>query len=112
VTAQTRALVVLVTAPSEATALDLGRRLVDERLAACATVVPAITSIFQWEGKREEASEALLLIKTHAERYPALQHRVLELHTYSVPEVLALAVEAGAPAYLEWVHDSVGAERG
>jgi len=100
-------LVVLVTAPSEAMALELGRRLVDDRLAACVSVVPGVTSIFMWEGKREEASEALLVIKTRAERYPALQQRVLELHPYSVPEVLALAVEAGAPAYLRWVQDSV-----
>ena len=100
-------LVVLVTAPSEAMALELGRRLVDDRLAACVSVMPGVTSIFMWEGKREEASEALLVIKTRAERYPALQQRVLELHPYSVPEVLALAVEAGAPAYLRWVQDSV-----
>jgi len=100
-------LVVLVTAPSEAMALELGQRLVDDRLAACVSVVPGVTSIFMWEGKREEASEALLVIKTRAERYPALQQRVLELHPYSVPEVLALAVEAGAPAYVRWVQDSV-----
>ncbi len=100
-------LVVLVTAPSEAMARELGQRLVDERLAACVNVVPGVTSIFVWEGKREEVSEALLVIKTRAERYPALQQRVLELHPYSVPEVLALAVEAGAPAYLRWVQDSV-----
>ncbi|PYO58925.1 MAG: divalent-cation tolerance protein CutA [Candidatus Rokuibacteriota bacterium] len=100
-------LVVLVTAPSEAIVLELGQRLVDDRLAACVSVVPGVTSIFMWEGKREEASEALLVIKTRAERYPALQQRVLELHPYSVPEVLALAVEAGAPAYLRWVQDSV-----
>ena len=100
-------LVVLVTAPSEAMALELGQRLVDDRLAACVSVVPGVTSIFMWEGKREEASEALLVIKTRAERYPALQQRVLELHPYSVPEVLALAVEAGGPAYLRWVQDSV-----
>jgi len=99
--------VVLVTAPSEAMARELGQRLVDDRLAACVSVVPGVTSIFMWEGKREEASEALLVIKTRAERYPALQQRVLELHPYSVPEVLALAVEAGAPAYLRWVQDSV-----
>jgi len=99
--------VVLVTAPSEAMARELGQRLVDDRLAACVSVVPGVTSVFMWEGKREEASEALLVIKTRAERYPALQQRVLELHPYSVPEVLALAVEAGAPAYLRWVQDSV-----
>jgi periplasmic divalent cation tolerance protein len=101
------AIVVLVTAPSEVQALDLGRRLVDERLAACVTVVPSVTSIFTWQGKREEGAESLLMIKTRRDAYQTLQQRVLELHSYSVPEVLALSVDAGAPAYLQWVHDSV-----
>jgi periplasmic divalent cation tolerance protein len=100
-------LVVLVTAPSEAKALEMGQRLVDERLAACVNVVPGVTSIFMWQGRREEAAEALLLIKTRKDGYAALERRLLELHPYSVPEVLALAVDAGAPAYVQWVHDSV-----
>jgi periplasmic divalent cation tolerance protein len=104
------ALVVLVTAPSEAQALELGRRLVDEHLAACVNVMPGVTSIFTWQGKREETAEALLVVKTRRAGYPALQQRVLELHSYSVPEVLALAVDVGAPAYLQWVHDSVPVE--
>ncbi len=103
---------VLVSVPSEATAVELGRRLVDERFAACVNVIPGVTSIFLWEGKREEAAEALLVIKTRAERYPALEQRILELHPYSVPEVLALAVDTGAPAYLRWVQDSVPVEGG
>jgi periplasmic divalent cation tolerance protein len=102
-----RAIVVLVTAPFEEQAMDLGRRLVDERLAACVTVVPSVTSIFTWQGKREEAAESLLMIKTRRDAYQTLQQRVLELHPYSVPEVLAVSVDAGAPAYLQWVHDSV-----
>lgn len=102
--------VVLVTAPSVAAGTELGRQLVDERLAACVNVVPGVTSIFRWEGKREEAAEALLLIKTAPERYAALERRVLELHPYSVPEVLALPVQAGAPAYVRWVHESVAVE--
>jgi periplasmic divalent cation tolerance protein len=102
-----RAIVVLVTAPSEEQAMDLGRRLVDERLAACVTVVPSVTSIFTWQGKREEAAESLLMIKTRRDAYQTLQQRVLGLHSYSVPEVLAVSVDAGAPAYLQWVHDSV-----
>ena len=107
-----RALVVLVTTPSVDAALELGRTLVDERLAACVNVVPGVTSVFRWEGKREETAEALLLIKTGRERYPALERRVLELHPYSVPEVLALPVETGASGYVRWVHDSVAVERG
>ena len=83
-------LVVLVTAPSEAVGLDLGRTLVDEHLAACVNVVPGLTSVYLWEGRREETAEALLLIKTRPEGYAALQRRILELHPYSVPEVLGL----------------------
>jgi periplasmic divalent cation tolerance protein len=105
-------LVVLVTAPSEAAALDIGRKVVDERLAACVSVVPGITSIYHWQGQREETSEALLLIKTRPEGYAALQRRVLELHPYSVPEVLGLPVAEGAPAYVQWVRESVPIEGG
>lgn len=104
------ALVVLITVPSEAEGLDLGRRLVDEHLAACVNVLPGITSIFRWEGHREEASETLLVVKTHTAGYPALERRVLELHPYSVAEVLALPVAAGAQAYLRWVHESIPVE--
>ena len=105
-------LVVLVTAPSEAAALEIGRKAVDERLAACASVVPGITSIYHWQGQREETAEALLLIKTRPEGYAALQRRVLELHPYSVPEVLGLPVAEGAPAYVQWVRESIPIEGG
>src|SRR5262249_51280850 len=110
VTDRRHALVVFVTAPSEAKAIELGQHLVDERLAACVTVVPGVTSIYRWEGKREQATEALLMIKTRADAYGALERRVLSLHPYSVPEVLALGTDAGAPAYLDWVEDSVVVE--
>ena len=103
-------LVVLVTAPSEAAAIEMGRKLVDERLAACVNVVPGLTSIYRWEGQREESPEALLLIKTRPEGYAALERRVLELHPYSVAEVLGLPVAEGAPAYVQWVRESVPIE--
>jgi periplasmic divalent cation tolerance protein len=106
----TEARVVLVTAPSPEVATALGRALVDERLAACVNVVPGLTSIYRWQGQREEASECLLVIKTDAARYAALERRVLELHPYSVPEILALPVDAGAPAYVEWLRESVTVE--
>jgi periplasmic divalent cation tolerance protein len=102
-------LVVMVTAPEER-ARELARTLVDERLAACVNVLPGVTSIYTWEGRREEAMESLLLIKTRPERYADLERRVRELHPYSVPEVLALPVQAAAADYLRWVHDSVAVE--
>ena len=103
--------VVLVTAPSPDVGAALGRTLVDERLAACVNVIPGLTSIYRWQGQREEASECLLVIKTDETRYAELERRVLELHPYTVPEVLALPVERGAPAYVEWLRDSVAIER-
>ena len=102
--------VVLVTAPSPDVGAALGRALVDERLAACVNVIPGLTSIYRWQGQREEASECLLVIKTDETRYAELERRVLELHPYTVPEVLALPVERGAPAYMEWLKDSVAIE--
>ena len=105
-------LVVLVTVPSEAVGLDLGRTLVDEHLAACVNVVPGLTSVYLWEGRREETAEALLLIKTRPEGYAALQRRILELHPYSVPEVLGLPVVEGAPDYVQWVRESIPIEGG
>jgi len=99
----TDVLVVLVTGPDAAQAAALARALVEERLAACGNVVPAIRSIYRWEGKVQDESEALLLLKTTRARFPALRERVLAMHPYRVPEVVALPVEAGAEPYLAWV---------
>jgi periplasmic divalent cation tolerance protein len=95
--------VVLMTAPDRATAETLGEALVRERLAACANVLPGVTSVFWWEGEVQRAEEALVVLKTPSERVDALVARARELHPYDVPELLALPVDAGLPAYLEWV---------
>lgn len=100
--------VVLVTAPDGDTAERLGRALVQERLAACVNVVPAITSIYRWEGRVETDAEVLLVIKTATRGFESLRRRVVELHPYDTPEVLALDVRDGARAYLDWVVGSVG----
>jgi periplasmic divalent cation tolerance protein len=97
------ALVVLVTAPSAEKAAEIARALVEERLAACGNVVPAIRSIYRWAGKVEDDAEALLVLKTTRGRFDALRDRVLALHPYDVPEVIALSVEAGSAAYLAWI---------
>lgn len=100
------ALVVLVTAPSAAAAARIARALVGERLAACGNVVPRLRSLFRWEGKVQDAVEALLILKTTRRRFPALRARLLALHPYQVPEILALPVEAGNAAYLDWIASS------
>ena len=99
----TDALVVLVTAPTPERAAEIARALVEERLAACGNVVPGLRSIYRWEGKVQEDAEALLVLKTTRARFDALRDRVLALHPYEVPEVIALPVEAGSAPYLAWL---------
>ena len=96
-------LLVCCTAPDPDTARELARTLVEERLAACVNVVPGLRSLYRWQGKVHEDAEALLLLKTTAARYQALQERLRALHPYELPEIVAVPVSAGLPAYLEWV---------
>lgn len=104
--------VVLCTAPA-ADAERLARAVVGERLCACVNIVPAVRSVFRWQGDVDVADEQLLVAKTTAAAAPALRQRLAALHPYDVPEVLELAVADGLPAYLSWVVDAVaGPERG
>src|SRR5947209_864357 len=98
--------VVLVTAGDAEEAARIGRTLVEERLAACANVVGPLRSIYRWAGAVEEAAEHLLLVKARAADLVALDVRVRALHSYQVPEVLALAVRGGSSAYLAWLAES------
>lgn len=98
--------VVLVTASSADEAAQIGRALVEDRLAACANVVGPIRSIYRWEGAVEDAEEHLLVIKARAEDFAALEALVRELHGYDVPEVIALPLRAGSEPYLAWLTDS------
>jgi periplasmic divalent cation tolerance protein len=101
--------VVFSTAASREQGLDIGRRLVEEQLAACVNVVPSVRSIFVWQGKLEEADEALLVVKTRRDRLPALEARLRALHSYDVPEVLALPVLVGSEPYVGWVREAMAA---
>lgn len=96
--------VVLTTAPDRGAAHALANALVRERLAACASVVPGVTSLFWWEGDVQRADEVLVLLKTTSERVEALIARARELHPYEVPELLALPVDGGLLEYVAWVH--------
>ncbi|MDE0404871.1 MAG: divalent-cation tolerance protein CutA [Nitrospira sp.] len=95
--------IVLVTASSQEEALLIGRSVVQKNLAACVTVVPNVTSIFQWEGTVCEEREWLLVMKSHADVYDALESEVKALHSYEVPEIIALSVMTGLSEYLTWV---------
>jgi len=97
-----------ITAPSEAEAARIGRVLVEERLAACVNILPGMRSIYRWQGRVEESTEAVLIAKTRAERFTALSARVRTLHPYELPCITALRVEAGDAGYLDWIrHESL-----
>lgn len=97
------ALLVITNCPDEATADAIGRAVVDARLAACVNMLPAVRSIYRWQGAVESASEIPLLIKSTAANYPALEKAIAERHPYEVPEIIALPVAQGLPAYLNWL---------
>ncbi|HEY3624771.1 MAG TPA: divalent-cation tolerance protein CutA [Terracidiphilus sp.] len=107
----TSARIVLTTAANLDDANRLGRILVEERLAACATLIPAVESIYSWKGKLETSSETMLMFKTGTDQLEALEARLHELHGYETPEFLVLAVEAGSHAYLAWMFGGLGAGR-
>lgn len=96
-------IVVLVTAKTREEAEKIGRTLVTEGLAACVNLVTPVSSIFSWEGKIEQEEEALLIIKSLSSLFGKLEARVKEIHSYQVPEIIALPVTAGSNRYLEWV---------
>jgi len=103
----TDAVVVLVTAPTAEKAAEIARAVVEEKLAACGNVLPGLRSIYRWKGEVQEDAEVLLLLKTQRKRFEDLRDRILALHPYEVPEVLALPVEAGSDAYLDWIARSM-----
>ena len=99
---------VLTTASDPNEAMRLGRAMVEEGLAACATIVPMVQSVYRWKGAVETSSEAMLLIKTTAEALVALEARLHALHSYETPEFLVLPVDSGSAPYLEWIANCVG----
>jgi periplasmic divalent cation tolerance protein len=97
-----------ITAPDADHAARLGRALVEEGLCACVNIVPGVRSIYRWQGKVQEDQEVLCIAKTRPALFDRVRDRVLELHPYEVPEILAFAVDDGNPAYLEWLRQSTG----
>ena len=87
-------------------ATAIARALVKEKLAACVNIVPAVASIYVWEGKLEEGREVLLIIKSRAALSKRLTARVKQLHSYAVPEVVTIPIASGNPDYLRWVRES------
>ena len=99
---------VYVTAGDLAEAKSLGRALVEARLAACANVLPGIVPIFRWEGEVQEGSEAALIAKTRTDLVEQVIELVKERHSYDCPCVVALPIEKGNPAFLDWIAEETG----
>ncbi len=100
-------LMVFCTCSSESAAVSLANQLIERRLAACINILPAVQSIYRWEGKVESAAEFLLLIKTTEERFAALRDAITELHSYETPEVIGVPIAYGADKYLAWIRENV-----
>jgi len=105
------AALVLITCANEEQGTSIARTLVEERLAACVNLVGQVRSIYRWREKVEDERETLLLVKTAKALLPRLERRVRELHTYDVPEIMALGFDRGSKPYLDWLLGSVSQPR-
>ncbi len=95
--------IVFSTCPSREEAKRIARGLVEERLAACVNVVDGVSSIYQWQGNLQESDEVMLVVKSRRDLLGRLQERLANMHSYEVPEAIAIPVVDGLPAYLEWM---------
>jgi periplasmic divalent cation tolerance protein len=100
-------ILVLTTASSRDEARKIGRVLVERLLAACVNIVPQVGSIYRWEGEVEEAEEWLLVVKTTRAAFERVRDAINELHSYDVPECIAISIESGSLPYLAWLGESV-----
>ncbi len=104
------ALLVITTLPDATSAHALAAQLVEQRLAACVNILAPCQSVYRWEGKLEDAEEVPLLIKTSAARYAALEEAIRACHPYELPEIVAVRIDKGLPAYLAWVAEETAAQ--
>jgi periplasmic divalent cation tolerance protein len=103
-------LVVFCSCPNADSANAIARDLVEQRLAACVSLLPQVRSVYRWQGEVEEAEEVLLMIKTSAQRFDAMRERITALHSFDVPEIIALDIRDGLPAYLAWIHSETSSD--
>lgn len=100
----TAPLLILCNAPDQACAQRIAAHLVEHRLAACVNILAPCQSVYRWQGAIEQTTEVPMLIKTQAARYAEVEAAVRGLHPYDVPEIIALPIGAGLPAYLDWLN--------
>ncbi len=98
-------ILVVTNLPDQASAMALAHKLVDERLAACVNVLDGCTSVYRWQGKNESTREVPIFIKTLARHYARLEQVINAMHPYELPEIIAVPISNGLPAYLRWIAD-------
>lgn len=101
-------LIVLTTVPNSEQGVALGKKIVEEGLAACCNIIHSVRSIYVWKGKVCDEEEAMCLFKTRAALFDQLKKRIRELHSYEVPEIIAVDIEAGLKEYLGWIDEVTG----
>jgi periplasmic divalent cation tolerance protein len=99
-------LIVFITAPNEDEAAKIARALVEEKLAGCVNIIRNIRSIYRWQGNIEDDTEVLMIAKTKKKLFNSLEKKVKELHSYSVPEIIAMPIAEGSNEYLQWLRDA------
>lgn len=104
-------IVVFITTQTKEEAEKIGRVVVENRLAACANILPSVNSIFSWKGKICREEEALMLLKSRAPLFEKLSETVKKYHSYAVPEIIALPISAGSPDYLQWLQENASPEK-
>jgi len=102
-----KGMVIFITSGSEEEAKRLGRILTEEKLAACVNIIPGVESLYWWKGKIESSKEWMLVVKTQAKMVKEVVKRVKEIHSYEVPEVIALPIVEGNRDYLQWISDAL-----
>lgn len=100
------AIVIFITAPNPDKGEEIARALVTEGIAACASIIPRITSIYRWDGKICQDEEVLIVVKSRKSLFPEIRDRVKSLHSYDVPEIISLPVIDGLPDYLHWLNNA------
>lgn len=95
--------IIFCTVPSNAIAKQISQELVSQRAAACCTILPAVQSVYRWKEEIEQTEEYLLIIKTHANNFSKVEKLIRANHPYEVPEIIAMPISQGTPAYLDWI---------
>ena len=99
--------IALCTVPNETTAGQIADTLVSEKLAACVNIIPSVMSVYRWKDAVEHSEELLLLIKTSEAVWPLLETRILELHPYELPEIIAVPIDTGQADYTQWIKNNL-----